>query len=173
AARMADVLVELRPHVMVTYDEAGGYPHPDHVMCHKVSMKARSYAADRQKYGDRAWAIPKVYYHMNFHRARFAALHQAVLDAGLESPYVERLRDWIYDSMDHRVTTKIECADYFETRDEALKAHATQVDPQGWWFTIPLDIQRQVWPTEDYELARSTIPATLPETDLFAGLRGT
>jgi len=173
ASRMADVLVTRRPHVLVTYDEGGGYPHPDHVMCHRVSMKALTYAADKEKYGDRAWVVPKVYYQMNFHRERFLALNQATRLAGLESPYAERVKGWTYDQMDHRVTTQVECAAYFDVRDEALRAHATQVDPAGSWFMIPMDIQCEVWPTEDYELVRSSVPVSLPETDLFAGLRNT
>ncbi|MDR0489452.1 MAG: mycothiol conjugate amidase Mca [Propionibacteriaceae bacterium] len=171
AAKMADLLVELRPHVLITYDENGGYPHPDHIMCHKVSIKALAYAADKERYGERSWEVPKVYYHMSFHREKYLALGQAMRLAGLESPYIERLQGWVYDAADHRITTKVTCSDFFEVRDDALRAHATQVDPDGWWFVVPLEIQKETWPTEDYELARSTIPVKLPETDLFAGLR--
>jgi mycothiol S-conjugate amidase len=62
-------------------------------------------------------------------------------------------------------------ADWFERRDAALLAHATQVDPDGWFFSIPLDLQRAVWPTEDFELARSLVDSSIPEDDLFAGVR--
>ena len=61
--------------------------------------------------------------------------------------------------------------DYFKVRDDALRAHATQVDPDGWWFKVPLAIQQQVWPTEDFELARSLVDSPVPEDDLFAGVR--
>ena len=56
-------------------------------------------------------------------------------------------------------------------RDAALIAHATQVDPHGRWFSVPLDMQRKVWPTEDFQLARSLVETELPEDDLFAGVR--
>jgi mycothiol S-conjugate amidase len=56
-------------------------------------------------------------------------------------------------------------------RDEALRAHATQVDPDGPWFHVPLEIQQEVWPTEDFELARCLVDTTVPEDDLFAGIR--
>jgi len=171
AGKMADVLVSCRPHVLVTYDEGGGYPHPDHVMCHRVSMKALTYAADKERYGERAWVVPKVYYQMNFHRERFLALDQAMRLAGLESPYAQRMKGWVYDQMDHRVTTRVECSAYFAARDDALRAHATQVDPNGSWFQVPMDIQCEVWPTEDYELVQSAVPVSLPEADLFAGLK--
>jgi mycothiol S-conjugate amidase len=50
-------------------------------------------------------------------------------------------------------------------------AHATQVDPNGWFFKIPLDLQREIWPTEDFELVRSLVDSSIPEDDLFAGIR--
>jgi mycothiol S-conjugate amidase len=103
------------------------------------------------------------------------AVHQAMLDAGLESPYAEWLEkrednDWP-DKSD-RITTRVPCADWFPVRDDALRAHATQVDPDGWWFHVPMEIQQRAWPTEDYELARSVIGEPAPdEDDLFAGVR--
>jgi mycothiol S-conjugate amidase len=65
----------------------------------------------------------------------------------------------------------VPCGEYFELRDDALRAHATQVDPDGRWFHVPLDVQREVWPTEDYELVRSTVGNQIPEDDLFVGVR--
>src|SRR5947199_3461547 len=95
-----------------------------------------------------------------------------MLAAGVESPYEEWLAKW-EDSGDkgHRVTARVLCGEFFEVRDDALRAHATQVDPDGFWFRVPLSIQRQAWPTEDYELARSLVGPTVPEDDLFAGVR--
>jgi mycothiol S-conjugate amidase len=65
----------------------------------------------------------------------------------------------------------VACAEYFAVRDAALIAHATQIDPTGRWFACPLEVQQRVWPTEDYELARSLVDSTVPEDDLFAGIR--
>ncbi len=70
-----------------------------------------------------------------------------------------------------RLTTFIECAKYFPVRDEALRAHATQIDPDGPWFAVPLAIQQAGWPTEDYQLVVSKVPTMIPEDDLFSGLR--
>ncbi|MDR1449704.1 MAG: mycothiol conjugate amidase Mca [Propionibacteriaceae bacterium] len=172
AARLAPLLRELRPHVVVTYDERGGYPHPDHIMTHRVTMAALDLAADPAALpaAGPAWIVPKVYYQMGFHRRRFAKLDRLMHERGLVSPYADRLRDWQEDEMADRLTTFVPCADYFEVRDKALLAHATQVDPDGPWFAVPLDIQKAGWPTEDYELVRSTVPTALPESDLFAGL---
>jgi mycothiol S-conjugate amidase len=177
----AEPLVRLmrsfRPHVVTTYDENGGYPHPDHIMCHKVSVVAFDAAGDPDRFPDAGepWQPLKLYYNMGFFRERVTALHEAMLAAGLESPYAEWLQRW-GDSDDDRdqlsrVTTRVPCADYFPVRDAALKAHATQVDPDGFWFKVPMEIQRAAWPTEDFELVRSLVDTTMPEDDLFAGVR--
>ena len=163
-----------RPHVVTTYDENGGYPHPDHVMCHTVSVAAFDAAADQALYPEagQAWQPGKLYYHHSFHRERTQALHDAMLSRGLESPYEQRLAEWKPDpEHERRITTRVPCADYFPIRDRALLAHATQVDPDGPWFAVPLDVHQAAWPTEDYELARSLVDTELPEDDLFAGLR--
>ena len=67
------------------------------------------------------------------------------------------------------MTTRIPCGDYFGVRDQALLAHATQIDPDGPWFVIPREIQQKVWGTEDYELVTSHVESEIPEDDLFAG----
>ncbi|MFS3127977.1 mycothiol conjugate amidase Mca [Nocardioides sp. Bht2] len=164
---------EFRPHVMTTYDENGGYPHPDHIQCHVVSMFAFEKAADPEyapELGE-PWQVLKIYYHHGFNRPRTVAIVEAMRAAGLESPWEERLAKWKEDpAHDARITTRVPCGEYFPVRDQALLAHATQIDPDGHWFAVPLDIQQKVWPTEDYELVVSHVPSSTPEDDLFAGI---
>ncbi|MGH3424500.1 MAG: mycothiol conjugate amidase Mca [Nocardioidaceae bacterium] len=173
----AEPLVRLvrryRPHVITTYDESGGYPHPDHIKCHQVSVEAFEAAGDPTRYPESGepWSPLKLYYNVSFHRARFEALHAGMTRRGLDSPYAERLENWPDDRVEVPVTTRVDCTDYLETRDRALLAHATQVDPHGHWFAVPLDVQREAWPTEDYYLARTLVSSDLPEDDLFAGVR--
>ncbi|MFD7655196.1 mycothiol conjugate amidase Mca [Actinosynnema sp. NPDC059797] len=171
---LVEVIREFRPHVIITYDENGGYPHPDHIRCHEVSVAAFEAAGDPDRYPElgEPWQPLKLYYSHGFSRAKLLAFHEALLAAGLESPYAEWLAGWGEDRPDvmERVTTRVECADWFPVRDEALKAHATQIDPESRWFAVPLEMQREVWPTEEYELARSLVDSTLPEDDLFAGI---
>jgi len=177
---------EFRPHVMLTYDENGGYPHPDHVMTHRVSVAAFEAAADPDAYPESGepWQPLKLYYFVSFHGAKFVALHEEMLRRGLESPYTKIFEEWQERAKarggeggtaggrdELEITTQVPCGDFFEVRDEALKAHATQVDPNGFWFGCPLDVQRAAWPTEDYHLARSVVDSELPEDDLFAGIR--
>ncbi|MDA0565991.1 mycothiol conjugate amidase Mca [Streptomonospora sp. S1-112] len=165
-----------RPHVMLTYDEQGGYPHPDHIMTHKVSVEAFEAAGDPDRYpgtGD-PWQPSKLYYHVSFPRERFERISELIERRGLENPYaewLERMKD--RDFPQWEITTRIKCDEYFEVRDRALIAHATQIDPNGFWFAVPMDIQREAWPYEDYHLARSLVDTDLPEDDLFAGIRET
>ncbi len=95
------------------------------------------------------------------------------LAEGIDSPFADWLATWEDKPEDAaRLTTRVECADWFEARDEALKAHATQIDPDGRWFAVPMDAQRAAWPTEDFQLARSLVPVGEGiEDDLFAGIR--
>ena len=177
AGTLVEVIRRFRPHVITTYDEDGGYPHPDHIMCHKISVVAFEAAGDPEQFPEAGpvWRPLKLYYHHTFTRARFIALHEGMLAAGLESPYGEMLDKWLDADGDKgaRVTTRVECGRYFGVRDDALRAHATQVDPDGFWFRAPLEVQQKHWPTEDYELVRSHVDADVPEDDLFAGVRGT
>ncbi|GAA2080866.1 mycothiol conjugate amidase Mca [Actinomadura alba] len=164
---------EFRPHVILTYDENGGYPHPDHVKTHEVSVEAFEAAGDPDRYPGTGepWQPLKLYYHLTFHKERFTAENDAMIAAGLESPYAELLASWVDKPITWEITTKVACADHFATRDRALLAHATQIDPDGPWFACPLEVKREAWPTEDYHLARSLVDTELPEDDLFAGVR--
>ncbi len=172
------IVREFRPHVITTYDENGGYPHPDHIRTHEVSMRAFEAAGDPGEFPGTGepWQPAKLYYHLTFHKLRIIALHEACLAQGVESPFGERLESWVDKPGDaERLTTMVLCGDWFEAREEALLAHATQVDPEGPWFHLSADDQRAVWPTEDYQLARSLIADARHgaqfEDDLFAGLR--
>jgi len=172
AAPLIAITREFRPHVITTYDENGGYPHPDHIRTHEVAMVAWEQAGDASVRPDlgEPWTPLKLYYHHAFNRRRIEAMHSHLVGLGLDSPYA----DWLEEPEDkvvHRVTTQVECAEYFPVREAALLAHATQIDPDGMWFALSTEQQQVVWPTEDYELAASRIESSLPESDLFAGLR--
>jgi len=174
AAPLVKLIRSFRPHVLTTYDENGGYPHPDHIKCHEVSVYAFEAAADPERYPElgEPWQVKKLYYHHGWSRARIEAINAAMERHGLESPY----KDWlekrdIDPEHEKRLTTRVPCSDYFDVRDRALIAHATQIDPNGFWFAVPREVQAEAWPTEDYELVKSVVDAPVPEDDLFAGLR--
>jgi mycothiol S-conjugate amidase len=172
--RLVRVIRDFKPHVMTTYDENGGYPHPDHIRCHQVSVAAYEAAADYRLFPEagRPWNVSKLYYNHGFLRKRMQLIQDEFTKHGEEGPFGKWLKDWDpeLDVLADRITTRVECAKYFTQRDEALLAHATQIDPKGAFFRTPIEWQQRLWPTEEYELARSRIPVQLPEDDLFAGI---
>jgi mycothiol S-conjugate amidase len=179
AERLVRVMRDFRPHVVTTYDENGGYPHPDHVMCNRISVAAFDAAPDPDAYPEAGdpWQPLKLYYDIGWSRERLTTLDDAMTARGLESPFAEWLENWKKRDAgrDQRreptVTTRVPCAEWFPRRDAALIAHATQVDPAGSFFRIPLAIAQEAWPTEDFELVRSLVDTVIPEDDLFAGVR--
>ena len=167
-----------RPHVIITYDENGGYPHPDHLMVHDASTAAFFDAADPDRFPDAGepWAVSKVYYTHGFPRRRMELLDAELYKRDGVHHYAEMLERWKGrpDIME-RVTTRVECSAYFEQRHLALLAHATQIDPNGWFMVAPVEMQQKAWPTEEYELALSRVSWAEPaegeyEADLFAGV---
>jgi len=181
AAPLVKAVREFRPHVILTYDENGGYPHPDHIKTHQVTVEAFEAAADPDRHPEAGepWQPLKLYYFVSFHQAKYVALHEEMLRRGQDSPYEKIFAQWEERARKREelgikqleITTRIDVADYLEIRDQALLAHATQIDPKSAWFDCPLDIQRAAWPTEDYHLARSLVDTELPEDDVFAGVR--
>lgn len=181
AAPLVRLIREFRPQVIIAYDEHGGYGHPDHIMAHRIAVEAFHAAGDPELYPGtgQAWQPAKLYYDLAFNQQRFRALHFALVEAGLQSPYAEFLAASQEADPDgsgmppelHQTTTQIDCGAYFEVRDQALKAHATQVDPEGFFFRVSTELQCKVWPWEDYSLIESRVGVELPERDLFAGIR--
>lgn len=181
AAPLVRLVRNFKPHVILSYDENGGYPHPDHIMAHKVAVEAFHAAGDPERYPGTGepWEPSKLYYDRAFSPERFRALHFALEEAGLQSPYAARLAAWLEaDAEGHtpaqpvnQTTTQVECGDYFEVRDDALRAHRTQIDPAGFFFAVSPEMQRRAWPWEDYTLVHSRVPVEFPEKDLFAGIR--
>ena len=168
---------EFRPHVIITYDENGGYPHPDHLKVHEVSMFAWEKSGDPDfapEVGE-PWTPLKLYYSHGFILQRMKLLQDLLLGRGEKSPYELMIKRWEENEGDimERVTTQVSCQDYFTQRAAALTAHATQIDPAGAFLASPIEDQQQVWPTEEFELAKSRVETTLPETDLFAGIDAT
>ena len=173
---------EFRPHVMLTYDENGGYPHPDHIKCHQVSGGG---VRCRRRPGPlpglrRALAAAQAVLLRHLPQARFTALHEEMERRGLESPFPTRsgssagtTRTVPTRPAAARSPPACRARDFFAIRDQALLAHATQIAPESSWFACPLEVQQAAWPTEDYHLARSLVDTDLPEDDLFAGVRET
>ena len=176
--RLVQVIRRTRPQVIMTYgDDQRGYPHPDHLRVHDISVLAFDRAGDPAWYPEAGepWEPAKLYYTV-WSRARMVATHEKMLELGLESPFDTK---WFErPSQDHRITTRIDITGHFHVRQEALLAHATQIDPGSpFWFGLPADVASAVHPYDDYVLAGSRVggaegePRDGVETDLFEGLR--
>jgi len=174
AQEMVRVIRSFRPQVIITYDENGGYPHPDHLMVHRASMIAWEKAGDPDYHPElgEPWEPLKLYYSHGFVYQRMKMFHDLLLEEGKPSPYGPMLARWdtAFGDIMARVTTPGECADYFQNRDDALRAHATQIDPAGAFLATSVEVQQRLWPTEEFELAKTRVSTSLPENDLFAGI---
>ncbi|MGA0566595.1 mycothiol conjugate amidase Mca [Rathayibacter sp. KR2-224] len=174
AEPLVTLIREFRPHVLVTYDENGGYPHPDHIRSHDVSVAAYDWAADPERYPQAGapWQVGKLYYDRIFNAKRMAAVFEHVRAGDPQSPLIEHFEGMLerFGEQPDLATTRVPVGDFFETRDAALRAHASQVSPDSSFFFWPNDIQRAAWPYEDYQLIDSKVETTVPENDLFAGI---
>jgi mycothiol S-conjugate amidase len=157
--------------VIITYaDNQEGYPHPDHLRVHDISLVAFDAAGDPDAYPGLGppWQPSKLYY-TAWSRARMMKIHETFLELGIESPFDQKWFD--RPNMDDRITTRVDIAELDDVRRAALLAHATQIDPESpfWGFSLPAD--KIAYGTDDYILARSLVDSGAPEDDLFAGLR--
>ncbi|MFF7931601.1 N-acetyl-1-D-myo-inositol-2-amino-2-deoxy-alpha-D-glucopyranoside deacetylase [Streptomyces sp. NPDC007940] len=166
ARHLVEVILEVRPQVLVTYDEHGGYGHPDHIQAHRVAMRAVELAADA------GWEIPKVYWN-RVPRAvgerAFAQLHQDL--PGLPFAKTAVLDDVPGVVDDDRITTEIDGTAYAAAKSAAMAAHATQIDVSGAYFALSNELAQPLFTTEYYELVRGE-PGDTRETDLFSGIEG-
>lgn len=167
--QLVRVLREFRPHVVVVHDDATT-SDPDRERCRAATLAAFDAAGERDLFpaAGEAWQPYKLYHAHEWHEPRMRALHDALLEEGLASPYGKWLAEPVGGA--ERITTRVDCADYFPVRHEVLRTHAAQLDPDHHWFAVPARVRQAAWPTEDFELTRSHVPTTLPEDDLFAGL---
>jgi mycothiol S-conjugate amidase len=174
---VAGLLRRERPHVVVTYPEDGGYPHADHIMNHLVTMRALELAEDPgADLGDTPggdlspWRVSKVYASTIFPPERLHALHDALLERTGESPFTEWLEHRPARLQAPDPDCRVHCAATFGRRDAALLAHVSQIDPDGFWFHVPRDLEAEIYPYEGYLVLRSDVLVQAPEDDLFAGL---
>ena len=174
---LVDIIREVRPQVLVTYDQYGNYGHPDHIQAHRVATYAAALAgvaSYRPELGE-AWDITKIYWgamSMNRMRDGLRALRAAGDTTTFEGmdPDGDMPPFMVPDEL---LSAVVDGNDFAETKLRAMKAHATQITTDGPFFALSNNLGNQVWGTEYFRLAKGVQGPTNDEgleTDLFAGL---
>ncbi len=172
--RLAAVIRSFRPDIVVGDDEQGTYGHPDHVKAHKVTSRAIELAADPGKsdLAGRPWQVRKRYVHA-LPRSRLIAFHERMLAGGLPSPFGSDpwpAEDLPFGVPDEVVTTQIDVRPWLSRKRAALRAHASQVGADSFFFNLPPDIAEAVFGTEYFVRLFGPTSGETVEEDLFAGL---
>ncbi|MGA1146208.1 MAG: N-acetyl-1-D-myo-inositol-2-amino-2-deoxy-alpha-D-glucopyranoside deacetylase [Candidatus Nanopelagicales bacterium] len=174
ASALVPVIREIRPHVVVTYDDFGGYGHPDHIQAHRVTHYALALAESPTFLADagEAWAVPKVYW-TAFPKSVVRAGILALREQGSDSEFAAMDPDDIpFACDDDVITTVINAPDYLDVKMQALAAHRTQVTVDGGFFALSNNLGSEVMGSEYYRLVRGAAVRGVGEyeTDLFAGV---
>lgn len=167
AEYLVSVILEIKPQVLVTYDEIGGYGHPDHIQAHRVAMRAAEIARER------GWAIQKIYWN---------TIPKSVIEQGIEALKgtgnqffgVEKAEDFPFAQPDELVTTVINAEDFVTKKMDAMRAHPTQIAVDGPFFALSDNLGFKVWGQEFYRLVFGELGPDRNsdgrETDLFSGV---
>lgn len=163
-AQLARVIDEVKPHVLITYDEFGGYGHPDHIQAHRVAMKAAE---------ESEWNIEKIYWNV-MPKSVIQAGIDAMKKIGSDFMGAESADDLPFAKDDSFVHAMVDGNDYVAKKMDAMRAHATQIEVDGPFFALSNNLGLQVWGNEYYTLIKGEKTAPFDEhgyeSDLFAGI---
>jgi N-acetyl-1-D-myo-inositol-2-amino-2-deoxy-alpha-D-glucopyranoside deacetylase len=164
ATILVDVIEEVKPHILITYDEIGGYGHPDHIQAHRVAMRASELST---------WQIQKIYWN-TIPKSVIAQGMEKMKEIGSDFFGAESIEDVPFAKDDEFVTTLINGSDYVESKMAAMKAHETQIALDGPFFALSNNLGLQIWGDEYYTLVKGTKSAPFDsngrETDLTSGV---
>ena len=164
---LVKIILEIKPQVLITYDEFGGYGHPDHIKAHRVAMRATELAAEQ------GWQISKIYWN---------TMPRSVIQMGIEKMKeigsdffgAQSADDLPFAKPDELVTTVVNAPEYVPQKLEAMKAHATQISVDGPFFALSNNLGLSVWGDEYYTLVKGEKVAPFDsngrELDIFAGV---
>lgn len=170
-ARLVQIIRRVRPQVLVTQNEFGGYGHPDHVKTHRVAIGAFFYAGDGKRFpGAEPFRPSKLYYNA-FPKSLLVRMAEAMQRAGIENRFSTDGEPPPFAVSDERVTAWLDVSPFIEKKLAAMRAHRTQIPEDSWFLKLSEVVGPQAWATETFELARSSVDSPARETDLFAGLR--
>ncbi len=161
---LVDVIEEVKPHILITYDEIGGYGHPDHIQAHRVAMRASELSE---------WQIQKIYWN-TIPKSVIAQGMEKMKEIGSDFFGAESIDDIPFAKDDEFVTTLIAGTAYVDRKMAAMKAHETQIALDGPFFALSNNLGMQIWGDEYYTLVKGTKSAPFDsngrETDLTSGL---
>ena len=159
--RLVALIERHRPDVVITYDDQGGYDHPDHLQAHHIAVAAVEQSG-----------IPAKLYFSAFRRGMFETLRAKLLELGIEFPAPELDDDAraLMDAVERRITTTVDSSAFVEQKLRALAAHASQME-ESWFSRIPHEVLADIFGVEAFIRAHDRTGAPVPEDDLFAGLR--
>ncbi len=172
--RLVELMRQTRPQVVTCYNEFGGYGHPDHIQVNRTTVAAFHAAGDPAQYpgiGPAPWQPQKLYY-TTYPRSYILMRYEVMREIGANTPLdrpdfdINRV-----GTPDEEITTRVDVRTYIQRKVMALRCHRTQVKPDWWYFKIPPEILEDKFNQEMFIRIVSHVPAEMPETDLFAGLR--
>ena len=171
ASYLVKVIREIKPQVLITYDEIGGYGHPDHIQAHRVAMRGAELAADPSFGEGEPWDISKIYWN-TMPRSVLAEGMAKMKEIGSDFFGAESVDDLPFAKPDEVVTTMIDGTAFIDQKMAAMKAHPTQIELDGPFFALSNQLGNQVWGNEYYTLVKgersSKVDVNGREIDFFA-----
>ena len=167
ANELVKIILEIKPQVLITYDEFGGYGHPDHIKAHRVAMRAAELAAEQ------GWQVSKIYWN-TIPRSVIQMGIEKMKEVGSDFFGAESVDDLPFAKPDELVTTVVNAPEYVPQKLAAMKAHATQISVDGPFFALSNNLGLSVWGDEYYTLVKGEKAAPFDsngrELDIFAGV---
>lgn len=167
ADELVKIILEIKPQVLITYDEFGGYGHPDHIKAHRVAMRAAELAAEQ------GWQVSKIYWN-TIPRSVIQMGIEKMKEVGTDFFGAESADDLPFAKPDELVTTVVNAPEYVPQKLAAMKAHATQISVNGPFFALSNNLGLSVWGDEYYTLVKGEKAAPFDsngrEIDIFAGV---
>jgi N-acetyl-1-D-myo-inositol-2-amino-2-deoxy-alpha-D-glucopyranoside deacetylase len=164
---LVKIILEIQPQVLITYDEFGGYGHPDHIKAHRVAMRATELAAEQ------GWHVSKIYWN-TMPRSVIQMGIEKMKEVGSDFFGAQSADDLPFAKPDELVTTVVNAPEYVPQKLEAMKAHATQISVDGPFFALSNNLGLSVWGDEYYTLVKGEKAAPFDsngrELDIFAGV---
>ena len=164
---LVNIILEIKPQVLITYDEFGGYGHPDHIKAHRVAMRATELAAEQ------GWQVSKIYWN-TMPRSVIQMGIEKMKEVGSDFFGAESADDLPFAKPDELVSTVVNAPEYVPAKLAAMKAHATQISVDGPFFALSNNLGLSVWGDEYYTLVKGEKAAPFDangrELDIFAGI---